>query len=132
MYTIFAEKVYGVAQLANIIYVLCDQPVKIFAFSADTYEHQPLRERDIQVRELKQPADIVACDLYRRLYIADCDAASPGCVWQVHRPVDVGSSSGSSGSGIVVVDVDGGGDEDGDVGVVVDVDGGGGGRWRWR
>jgi len=83
VYTVFVEKVYGVAQLANIIYVLCDQPMRIFAFSADTYEQQPLRERVIQLQQLMHPADIVACHLFRRLYIADCDASSPGCVWQV-------------------------------------------------
>jgi len=75
------EKIYGLARLCDVIYVLCEQSLRVLAFSADTYQRLP--DTDIKLSQLQHPADMVACQLYQRLYIADCPDANPGCVWQV-------------------------------------------------
>jgi len=76
-----AEKIFGIARLDGVIYVLCDQSMRVLAFSADTYQRLP--DVDVVLTELQHPSDMVACLLYQRLYIAECDDSNPGCVWQV-------------------------------------------------
>jgi hypothetical protein len=67
--------VWGVAQLANKIYVVC-QPVTIRVYAASPpYDRLP----DVKVEGMENPWDIAACSVSQHLYIADMVA---GCVWR--------------------------------------------------
>ena len=81
MYSTLAEKIFGIARLGGVIYVLCEQPMRVLAFSAETYLRVP--DVDVVLPQLQHPSDMVACQLYQRLYIAECEDSNPGCVWQV-------------------------------------------------
>jgi len=67
--------VYGVTLLHDVVYVVCAESSTIRRFNATT--HQPLT--GIDVKDLTQPCDIVACERTSQLYIADY----PECVWRV-------------------------------------------------
>jgi len=71
----------GIARLAGVVYVLCSHPMRVLAFSADTYER--MSDVDVILVDLRHPANMVACEIYQRLYIAECNDSDPGCVWQV-------------------------------------------------
>jgi len=59
--------VYGVTQLRDVVYMVCQWSSTIRRFNATT--HQPLT--DIDVKDLSAPCDIVACERTSQLYVAD-------------------------------------------------------------
>ena len=68
--------VYGIAQVDNIVYVICaDSPV-MKTYSAETLS--PL-DQDIRVEGMRNPKDMVVCRDDRQLYVADKDY----CIWRV-------------------------------------------------
>jgi len=67
--------VWGVTQLHDVVYVVCQWSSSIMRFNATT--RQPLT--DINVKGLRLPWDIVACERTSQLYVADY----PKCVWRV-------------------------------------------------
>jgi len=69
--------VTGVAQLGDIVYVICYRSPIIKMFTADTLS--PLGER-IHVEGMISPWDIVACHSDRQLYVADWGG---DCIWRV-------------------------------------------------
>ena len=66
----------GVTQLDDVVYVVCRESPIIKMFTADTLSP---RGKDIHVRGMRKPRDIVACHQDRQLYIADLDL----CIWRV-------------------------------------------------
>ena len=66
--------VWGVTQLHDVVYMVCSWSSRIARFNATTYE----RLADIDVEDLRQPCDIVACEQTSQLYIAE-----QWCVWQM-------------------------------------------------
>ena len=69
--------VIGVAQLGDIVYVVCLGSPIIKMFTANTLS--PLSER-IHVEGMRDPFDIVACRNDRQLYVADYGG---DCIWRV-------------------------------------------------
>jgi len=67
--------VTGVTQLRDVVYVVCRLSSTITRFNATT--HQPLT--NINVKDLRRPCDIVACELTSQLYVAEYEK----CVWRV-------------------------------------------------
>jgi len=67
--------VLGVTLLHDVVYVICRWSSTIRRFNATT--HQPLT--DINVKDLRSPHDIVACERTSQLYVAD----EWECVWRV-------------------------------------------------
>jgi len=67
--------VTGVAQLGNILYVVCRKTPVIKMYTADKLT----AFGDIHVDGMKNPSDIVACSRDNQLYVADKDY----CVWRV-------------------------------------------------
>ena len=59
--------VWGVTQLRDVVYVVCDGFSAILRFNATTHE----RLTDIVVKGLRNPCDIVACEQTSQLYVAD-------------------------------------------------------------
>ena len=68
------DNVMGVTQLHNIVYIISRQSSAISRFNALTHQRLP----DVDVKNLKQPWDIAACEQTSVVYVAD-DA----CVWRV-------------------------------------------------
>ena len=68
---------FGLTQLDNIVYVLCDDPVPIRMYTADKLS--PLGKA-IDVEGMKEPIHIVACRRDRQLYIAEKDG---DCIWRM-------------------------------------------------
>jgi len=68
--------VRGVAQLHNVVYVVCYKSSIIHMYTADTLS--PLGE-GVHVKGMKDPIDIVACHHDRQLYVADWDFS----IWRV-------------------------------------------------
>jgi len=67
--------VWGVTVLHDVVYVICQWPSTIIRrFNATT--HQPLTS--INVKDLREPCDIAACERTSQLYVADVQ-----CVWRV-------------------------------------------------
>jgi len=66
--------VRGVTLLHDVVYVVCRWFSTITRFNATT--HQPLT--DINVPDLREPSDIVACERTSQLYVAEWK-----CVWRV-------------------------------------------------
>jgi len=64
----------GVTQLDDIIYVVCNESVRIRRFKAATHEQL----NDIDVNELKDPKDMAACEQTSQVYVADSE-----CVWRM-------------------------------------------------
>ena len=62
-------------QLHDVVYILCSSPSTIVRFNATTHE----RLTDIDVKRLREPWDIVACEQTSQLYAADYEK----CVWRV-------------------------------------------------
>jgi len=67
--------VYGVTVLHDVVYMVCLSSSTITRFNATT--HQPLT--DIDVNDLSNPWDIVACERTSQLYVA----GDLKCVWRV-------------------------------------------------
>jgi len=65
----------GVTQLHDVVYMVCASFSAIFRFNATTHE----RLTDIDVKGLRWPSDIVACEQTSQLYVADW----PKCVFRV-------------------------------------------------
>ena len=61
------DVVYGVTLLHDVVYMVCEQSSEILRFNATTHQ----RLTDINVKDLKDPRDIVACELTSQLYVAD-------------------------------------------------------------
>jgi len=64
----------GVTQLHDVVYIVCHLSSTIKRFSATSRQ----RLTDINVKDLREPQDIAACERTYQLYIADS-----GCVWRV-------------------------------------------------
>jgi len=69
--------VYGVTQLGDIVYAVCEYSPVIMMFTADTLS--PLGE-GIHVKGMRNPNDIVACHHDRQLYVGDWGCR---CIWRV-------------------------------------------------
>jgi len=69
------DEATGVAQLDNVVYVVCDKSSIIRTFNADTLS--PLNN-DIQVKGMTHPCDMVVCRTQRQLLIAEYN-----CIWRV-------------------------------------------------
>jgi len=70
------DRVIGVTQLDNALYVVCHESSIIKTYTADTLS--PLSE-DIHIEGMNDPRDIVVCRHDRQLYIADWNY----CIWRV-------------------------------------------------
>ena len=64
-----------VTQLRDVVYIVCFGSSTILRFNATTHQ----RLTDINVKDLKDPWDIVACEQTSQLYVAD----NWECVWRV-------------------------------------------------
>jgi len=69
------DKVWGVTQLHDVVFVVCDGSSTILIFNATTHH----RLADIVVNDLKFPTDIAACEQTSRVYVAD----DVKCIWRV-------------------------------------------------
>ena len=69
-----AVDVYGVTQLHDIVYVVCYYSSSIL--NATTHQRLP----DINVKDLRWPRDIAACEQTSQLYIPDHNSK---CIWRV-------------------------------------------------
>jgi len=67
--------VYGVTQLHDVVYIVCSGSSTIRRFNATTHQ----RLTDINVKDLRNPCDIAACELTSHVYVIDY----PECVWRV-------------------------------------------------
>jgi len=67
--------VRGVTQLHDVVYTVCQSSSAIIRFRATTYQ----RLTDINVKDLRDPDDIAACEETSQLYVAD----SVECIWRV-------------------------------------------------
>jgi len=67
--------VEGVTQLHDVVYIVCRQSSTILRFNATTHQ----RLTDINVKDLSDPWDIVACEQTSQLYVSDWQV----CVWRV-------------------------------------------------
>ena len=71
------REVWGVIQLYDEIYVVCDESPSILIYKAQ----EPFsRLDDVVVKEMKQPLDIAACWIARCLYVYD---RKQKCIWTV-------------------------------------------------
>ena len=68
-------EVRGVTQLHDVVYIVCNRSSTILRFNATTHQ----RLTDIDVKDLRRPCDIVACEQTSQLYVADWQV----CVWGV-------------------------------------------------
>ena len=67
--------VWGVTLLHDVVYMVCDVSSAIRRFNATTHQ----RLTDIDVKGLKDPSDIIACERTSQLYVADVQKF----VWRV-------------------------------------------------
>ena len=67
---------YGITQLDNIVYLVCEMSSVIWKFSLDDPGSQA--SEYINVEEMSNPRDIVVCRRDRQLYVAELD-----CIWRV-------------------------------------------------
>ena len=58
---------WGVTQLHDVVYVVCRASSTITRFNATTHQ----RLTDINVKDLRLPGDIVACERTSQLYVSD-------------------------------------------------------------
>jgi len=65
----------GVTQLHDVVYMVCAWSSTILRFNATTHR----RLTDINVKDLREPWDIAACELTSHVYVAD----NLECVWRV-------------------------------------------------
>ena len=69
------DVVWGVTQLNDVVYIVCSSSSRIERFNATTHQ----RLTDINVKDLRVPRDIAACERTSHVYVADY----PECVWRV-------------------------------------------------
>ena len=69
------DSVYGVTQLHDVVFMVCAGSSTILRFSATTHE----RLTDIDVKDLKDPTDIVACEQTSHVYVAQ----EWNCIWRM-------------------------------------------------
>ena len=69
------DVVVGVTQLDDVVYIVCEWSLTIRRFNATTHQ----RLTDINVKDLRAPWDIAACERTSHVYVADY----PECVWRV-------------------------------------------------
>jgi len=67
--------VYGVTQLHDVVYIVCQSSSAIIRFHATTQR----RLTDINVTGLRYPQDIAGCEQTSQLYVPD----SRECIWRV-------------------------------------------------
>ena len=65
----------GVACLHDVVYIVCHRSSALLRFSASTHQ----RLTDLDIKDLRSPWDIVACERTSQLYVADDDR----CIWRV-------------------------------------------------
>jgi len=65
----------GVTQLHDVVYIVCGVSSTISRFNARTHQ----RLTDIDVKDLRSPRDIVACEQTSQIYVADYGV----CIWRV-------------------------------------------------
>jgi len=70
----YAVVVWNVTQLHDVVYIVCGRPSTILRFNATTHQ----RLTDINIKDLRSPWDIVACEQTSRLYVADDES-----VWRL-------------------------------------------------
>jgi len=66
--------VMGVIQLHDVVYIVCQWSSTILRFNATTHQ----RLTDIDVKDLRDPRDIAACERTSHVYVTDWE-----CVWRV-------------------------------------------------
>jgi len=66
--------VWGVTQLDDVVYIVCQSPSTIIRFSTATRQ----RLTDINVKDLSRPWDIAACQQTSQLYVTDRSE----CIWR--------------------------------------------------
>jgi len=69
------DHVWGVTQLHDVVFVVCDGSSTILRFNATTHQ----RLTDIVVKDLQDPCDIAACEQTSHAYVAD----ELKCIWRV-------------------------------------------------
>jgi len=67
--------VWGVTQLHDVVYMVCALSSTIRRFNATTHQ----RLTDINVKDLRAPVDIAACEQTSHVYVTD----NTECVWRV-------------------------------------------------
>ena len=67
-------RVRGVTQLHDVVYIVCPSSSTIERFNATTHQ----RLTDINVKDLRYPWDIAACEQTSHIYVTDWE-----CVWRV-------------------------------------------------
>jgi len=67
--------VVGVTQLHDVVYIVCGLSLTIMRFNATTHQ----RLTDINVKGLRWPTDIAACEQTSHVYVIDWEE----CVWRV-------------------------------------------------
>ena len=72
------DSVWGVTQLHDVVYVVCWSSSTIRRFNATTHQ----RLTNINVKDLREPHNIVACERTSRLYVAESHW-NKACVWRV-------------------------------------------------
>jgi len=65
----------GVTKLHDVVYIFCELPSAITMFDATTGQ----RLKDIDVKDFRDPCDIVACERTSGAYVADNEE----CIWRV-------------------------------------------------
>jgi len=68
-------EVWGVTQLDDVVYIVCQSSSAIIRFSAATRQ----RLTDINVKGLRLPQDIAACQQTSQLYVTEWRG---GCIWR--------------------------------------------------
>jgi len=82
---VVGRQVWGVTQLDDVVYMVCHWSYStIIRFHATSHE----RLTDIDVKDLRNPWDIAACQQTSQLYLTDCrllstDTDSGACIWRV-------------------------------------------------
>jgi len=69
------DSVMGVTVLRDVVYIVCLSSSSIIMFHATTHE----RLTDINVKGLREPWDIAACELTSHLYVIDYEY----CIWRL-------------------------------------------------
>jgi len=72
---VVGRAVWGVTQLDDVVYIVCQLSSTIIRFNATSHE----RLTDINVKDLRWPLDIAACQQTSQLYLTD----DWKCVWRV-------------------------------------------------
>ena len=67
------DDVEGVTQLHDVVFIVRSRYQRILRIDATTHQRLP----DINVRGLKYPRDIAACEQTSRVYVADYDRIWP-------------------------------------------------------